>query len=370
MPTHPAPDTFIAARLARLRDALAHHKLPAVLITSFTDVSYLTGFEGDDSFLIVTPDRVILLSDSRYEEQIAREAPWVETVMRRKAMMDELAKVIKRLKLTRLGVQAESMTLRQRDLLADQFTSGKKLTLTPVNDIIVALRHIKDDREITIMEQAIAIAEHGFESLKARLKVGMTENEIASLLVHEMRKRGASNASFETIVAAGPNGSLPHYRPANVKLSNNMPLLVDWGARFGGYCSDLTRMIFVGSIPPQIEEIYEIVLEAQLAAIAAIKPGKTGKQIDKVARDVIVKAGYGNQFGHGLGHGLGRDIHEAIAFNRLSTTKLRPGMVLTVEPGIYLPGIGGVRIEDDILVTENGCRVLSGLPKSLDSAKL
>jgi Xaa-Pro aminopeptidase len=171
-------------------------------------------------------------------------------------------------------------------------------------------------------------------------------------------------------VAAGANGSLPHYRPGEVRLQKNTALLVDWGAKAFGYCSDLTRMIFVGSIPPAMGEIYRVVLEAQLAAIEAVKPGKTGKQVDKVARDIISKAGFGDKFGHGLGHGIGRDIHEAISLSRLSTTTLKPGMVVTVEPGIYLPGVGGVRIEDDVLVTETGCRVLSRLKKDLESAKL
>ena len=171
-------------------------------------------------------------------------------------------------------------------------------------------------------------------------------------------------------MAAGANGSLPHYRPGGVKLKSNMALLVDWGARAAGYVSDLTRMVFVGSIPPAIEEIYGIVLDAQVAAIAAIKPGKLMRDVDKVARDIITKAGYGEKFGHGLGHGIGRDIHETIALNKLSKLKLKPGMIVTVEPGIYLPGVGGVRIEDDVLVTETGYRVLSQLPKSMESAKL
>ena len=185
-----------------------------------------------------------------------------------------------------------------------------------------------------------------------------------------MRRRGALNSSFDSIVGAGVNGSLPHYRPGNVKLTANSPLLVDWGARYKGYCSDLTRCLFFGHVAPQMREIYQIVLDAQLAAIAAIKPGAHGKKVDKAARDVIEKAGYGEKFGHGTGHGLGRDIHESISLSKLSTTVLEPGMVITVEPGIYLPGVGGVRIEDDVLVTRNGHRVLSSLPKDLASAEL
>ncbi len=348
----------------------AEGKLPeALLVTNFVDVSWLTGFEGDDSYVLMTSDRVLLLSDSRYEEQIQLEAPWLKAVMRKKSILEELLKQVKRLKIGALAVQAESMTLKGRKTLEELAKkAGVKLKLVPVTDICVKPRQIKDAREIGIMEEAIQIAEGAFLALKKQLKVGMTENEIAGRLGYEMRKRGALNSSFDTIVGAGANGSLPHYRPGNVKMGANMPLLIDWGARFKGYCSDLTRALFVGNVPTQMREIYQIVLEAQLAAIAAIKPGAHGKKVDKAARDVIKKAGYGEKFGHGTGHGLGRDIHEAISLSRLSKTVLEPGMIVTVEPGIYVPGVGGVRIEDDVLVTETGHRVLSTLPKDLASA--
>ncbi len=291
----------------------------------------------------------------------------MEVVIRKKGIWEEVARQIRKLKVARLGVQAESMTLRQREMVQEHV---KGVKLAPVTEMVITLRHIKDAREVTLTEDAIAIAEHAFEALKAKLKEGMTENDIAAQLVLEMRRRGALNSSFDTIVAAGANGSLPHYRPGQVRLTNNMALLIDWGARAAGYVSDLTRMIFVGSIPPAIEEIYRIVLDAQVAAIDAIKPGQPMRAIDKVARDLITKAGYGDKFGHGLGHGIGRDIHETITLSKLSKLKLQSGMIVTVEPGIYLPGVGGVRIEDDVLVTETGQRVLSHLPKSLESAKL
>ena len=361
---------YLAARWAMVRAAMRARKVPALLVSCFADVSYLTGFEGDDSFLIVTPERMVLISDFRYEEQIANEAPWVELVLRSKGMAGEVAKVIGKLRLRTVGVQAESMTLLQRATLLGEIKNPKKTKLVDISNIIVDLRHVKDAVEIDILQRAMDIAEGAFEALRGQIKIGMTENEIASLLVHEMRKRGALNSSFDSIVAVGANGSLPHYRPGNVKLENHTSLLVDWGALAQGYCSDLTRVLFVGDISAKMEEIYKITLEAQLAAIAAIKPGKKARDIDKVARDIIGKAGYGKQFGHGLGHGIGRDIHETIAFNKLSKVTLKPGMVLTVEPGIYLPGTGGVRIEDDILVTETGCRVMTKLPKSLESARL
>ncbi|MEI8198152.1 MAG: Xaa-Pro peptidase family protein, partial [Phycisphaerae bacterium] len=368
------PEPHIAERLAKLRASMAQAKIPALLVTNYQDVSYLTGFEGDDSYLVVTEDRALLISDSRYAEQIAREAPWIKTRIRTKGMLFETAQVLVRLKVHKIGVQDEALTLAQLSGLKEQLAdvAGKKareIKFVPVHEMVVALRHVKDETEIRLIEESIGIAEQALEALRELVIPGMTENEIASLLVHEMRKRGASGPSFDTIVAAGANGSLPHYRPGETKLPAKGSLLIDWGARYKGYCSDLTRVWFIGSIPPPLGEVYRVVLEAQQAAIAAIAPGKTGRQIDKIARDIITKAGYGAQFGHGLGHGFGRDIHEAIALSKLSKTTLQPGMVVTVEPGVYLPGVGGVRIEDDVLVTSNGCRMLSQLPRDLDWAR-
>ncbi|MGN6370825.1 MAG: M24 family metallopeptidase [Phycisphaerae bacterium] len=365
------PEPYLAARVEKVRAAMKAAKLPALLVTNFVDVSWLTGFEGDDSYAILTRDNLLLISDSRYEEQITREAAWVNTVMRKKSILDEVAKQVKKLSLPSLGVQSESLTLKSHNSLQDLLKKARVRTrLTPIAEIINKPRQIKDEHEIAIMEEAIRIAEGAFVAVKQQLKAGQSENEIAGLLGFEMRRRGALNSSFDSIVGAQANGSLPHYRPGNTKLTANSPLLVDWGARFKGYCSDLTRCLFFGHVAPQMREIYKVVLEAQLAAIASIKPGAHGKKVDKAARDVITRAGYGEKFGHGTGHGLGRDIHESISLSKLSTTVLEPGMVVTVEPGIYLPGIGGVRIEDDVLVTRTGHRVLSSLPKDLASAEI
>jgi Xaa-Pro aminopeptidase len=356
------------SRLSRLRRQFADLQIDAYLVTNFVDVSYLTGFEGDDSFVLVTPDQQIMISDFRYSEQLEREATGLTTIhMRKKGIIEETAALIKKAGIKRLGVQAENLTMKQHQAFVTELPD---VTLVPTNDVLVSARHIKDNWEIGQIEQAIAIAEHAFEAVRWLIKPGTTESEIASLLVHEMRKRGASGPSFDTIVGANANGSLPHYRPRQVKIENNSAILIDWGARFGGYCSDLTRVVFLGTPPAKIREIYPIVLDAQQAAIEAIKPGVPGKEIDKIARDIITKAGYGENFGHGTGHGLGRDIHEPISFSKISTTELKPGMVLTVEPGIYLPGIGGVRIEEDVLVTERGSRVLTQLNNDLASAKL
>ncbi|MGC8623888.1 MAG: M24 family metallopeptidase [Phycisphaerae bacterium] len=363
------PPDYIQQRWQAAQTQLKKSKAAALLVSYYPDVSWLTGFEGEDSWALLTADSVCLISDFRYGEQIARECPWVNAVMRKRQLSEELIKICKRLTIRNLAVQEESLTLRQHAAIQG-FTKPVGIRVQPVVDFLVALRNIKDAHEIALIEQAITIAERGFETLKAHLETGQTENEIAGLLVYEMRRRGAANASFDPIVAVGPNGSLPHYRPGAVKLLNKSPLLVDWGALFSGYRADLTRMIFIGDPPRKIREIYQIVLAAQEAAIAAIRPGVSGRKIDKIARDIITQAGYGKMFGHSLGHGIGRDIHEAISLSQQSDVILQAGMVVTVEPGIYLPGVGGVRIEDDILVTERGYRVLSTLPKTLNAARL
>ncbi len=363
------PPPHIQARWRNLRAAMKHKRLGALLVSYYPDVSYITGFEGDDSWAVISADHVWLISDFRYEEQIAQQCPWITTVIRKKGLAEELFRILKKTAISTAGLQSENISLRQRQGLSALAKKGH-VRLVPVEDMVIALRNIKDDHETTLIEQAIAIAEHAFGTLKARVRIGMSENEIAGLLTYEMRKRGASNASFDPIVAVGPNGSLPHYHPSQTKLQGNTPLLVDWGALFKGYRSDLTRMILVGNVDAKIKEIYQVVLDAQLAAIDAVKPGVSGRKLDQIARSIITKAGYGDKFGHGLGHGIGRDIHEQISLSKRGKTILKSGMIVTVEPGIYLPGIGGVRIEDDVLVTADGHRVLSSLPKDMESARL
>jgi Xaa-Pro aminopeptidase len=244
---------------------------------------------------------------------------------------------------------------------------GKK-HIEPIDDGLLKQRAVKSPDEIKAIRAALAIQQQAFVDLRDVLKPGETERQIAASLEFLMRSAGADGPSFPTIVAADANASLPHAVPGDRKLKAGGSVLIDFGARAHGYCSDLTRVVGLGSMPAKIKEIYKVVLEAQLAAIAAIKPGAKLRDIDAAARDVIVKAGYGPQFGHSTGHGIGLDIHEQPTLAARSEGSLEPGHVVTVEPGIYLPGVGGVRIEDDVLVTDKGHTVLSDLPKSLESA--
>jgi len=240
-----------------------------------------------------------------------------------------------------------------------------------IEDLMVNVRKIKDDVEIGIIREAIRIAQEALLSVRHELRPGRTENYIAGLLTFEMRRRGASDASFEPIIGTGPSSSLPHYRPADIDIKRDTFLLIDYGARYQGYCSDITRTFALGTLPAKLTEIYKICLEAQLAAIATLRPGVTTKTADSAARDIIDGAGYKDFFGHGLGHGVGRDIHEMPTLRRAGgEEELKPGMVITIEPGIYLPGLGGVRIEDDVLITATGCEVLTSLDKTLEGCRL
>jgi len=246
---------------------------------------------------------------------------------------------------------------------------GRPPELIGLENVMQNIRKVKDDHEIDLIRKSVALAEEAFDAIRDQIKPGQTENYLAGLITFELRSRGASNVSFPPIVATGTNSALPHYRPSDDKteIEKDQPCLIDWGAILNGYCSDLTRTFMVGHVSHRIRDVYKLVYESQLAAINFLRPGVTTMQADRVARDVIEKGGYGAEFGHGLGHGLGREIHELPSMRKTGgEEELRPGMVVTVEPGIYIPGVGGVRIEDDVLITHSGCEVLSSLDKTLE----
>jgi Xaa-Pro aminopeptidase len=341
------------------------------LVSRFEDVSYLTGFSGDDSILLAGPHYACLLTDGRYDEQARAECPDIEIYIRQAGMAKALAEVFKKAGLKgKLAVQAEHMTLRARQVYEEQLRPRKVL---PVSEVVTRLREVKDASEVEAICKAIAVAQDAFLSMLRQGKkafVGRTERQIAADLDYRMRLAGADKPSFDTIVAVGPHGSLPHYRPADTVAEEGQPVLIDWGAAVGGYVSDLTRVVFLGTIPPKLAEIYEVTLRAQAAGIAAFKHNATLKAVDAAARDVIAAAGYGDKFIHSLGHGIGRVVHEMPGLSKLGEGKLKAGMVVTAEPGIYLPGVGGVRIEDDVEVTAKGARVLSTLPRKLQEMLL
>lgn len=367
-----APKAYLKARQQAVRHALKEHKLDGLLLTHPEDLAYLSNFTGHDSIGLITAREFFLVTDFRYKEQAQIEAPWLKLFMRDGKMSKALAKTIKKSKSKRIGFETHFTQYGQIDGLK-RTLKGKQaaVKLKPLDDLMVNIRKIKDATEIGLIRDAIQVAQGAFNALRKQIKVGQTENYLAGLLEFEMRQRGASNSSFETIVAAGANSSLPHYRPGQVLVRNNQPLLIDWGARFKGYCSDLTRTLLIGRVSPKLKKAYNVVLEAQLAAIEQMKPGVTTRQVDQVARKLIDKSGFKNKFGHGLGHGIGRDIHEQPVMRKVGgDEELRPGMIVTVEPGVYLPGLGGVRIEDDVLITDSGHEVLSNLGKSFEDCHL
>jgi len=363
---------YLKVRHKSVRDAMKALKLDGMMLTHPPDLAYLTNFTVDDSIGLITDKEFHLVTDFRYEEQAAIEAAWLKVTVRDAKMEDALLKAIHAGKAKRIGFEANFTTVGQVDALASAIKKANAgVELVPLENVMTNIRKVKDDHEIDLIRKSVAVAEEAFEAIRDEIKPGQTENYLAGLLVLELRSRGASNSSFPVIVAAGANSSLPHYRPGETLVQRDQPLLFDWGALVKGYCSDLTRTLMIGRVSPKMKQIYKGVLDAQTAAIKFLRPGVTTIQADRVARDVIKDAGFDKQFGHGLGHGIGRDIHELPTLRKTGTEEeLRPGMIVTVEPGIYLPGEGGVRIEDDVLITHSGCEVLSSLEKSFEGCHI
>jgi Xaa-Pro aminopeptidase len=353
-------------RIDRMRDALHAARVDALLISHETDIRYLTGFVGHDSLLLISSDGAVIISDPRYDEFLNpwRESDIADVVMgTRHRLMETVARLCGQSNAKRLGLQAEHVTLHQRATIADAV--GEQ-AIVETTGIVGLMRMRKDELEIDTIRKAIDIQQRALDAALERLEIGMTELQFCATLEYEMKMRGAFGPSFDPIIASGANGSVIHHMTGDTPIQPGS-LLIDWGAKVDGYSSDMTRTIGIGQMPEKVKEIYQIVLDAQLAAIGACAPGKVCAEIDAVARKIITDAGYGEYFGHGLGHGLGMDTHESPYFNNLQTDiELEPGMVMTVEPGIYLPGIGGVRIEDDVLITDSGCEVLGNWPKELD----
>lgn len=357
-----------AARRRKLIPKIREADVPALLVTNFRNVSYLTGFSGEDSYLLIGPSVTLLISDSRYETQIAEECPGLDTSIRtaKQQMPAAVAQVLQSARLSRVGFESTSTTVAQCAAIAKEL---KNTELVPLAGLVEELRQVKDAHEIDEIREAVRQAEQGFAVLRASLIGDMTELQAAHELEHAMRRFGARRASFDPIVGVGPRSALPHGRPTEERLNAAPFVLVDWGATNAhGYRSDLTRVLVTGRVSPKLERVYRVVLSAQRAALDALRPGMRCADVDAVARKVISQAGYGKYFGHGLGHGIGLDIHEGPRLGPTSEEELKPGMVVTIEPGIYLPGFGGVRIEDDVLITPDGAEVLTSVPKEFEQA--
>jgi len=367
--TTTATDVTILRR-RRLVRRFAKARIDALLVMDPASVRYLSGFSGDDSWLVVGAGWAALLTDSRYIELAQRECAGIECCSRQGSIIEAAKKALRGRKARRVGIESGQVTLAMHAKLVESLGARR---LRGTEGLTGPGRQVKDAAEVAAIRKAIRIAERGFRALLgrgAKALLGRTERDIAGELEFRMRQLGADGPSFPTIVAIGPNAAMPHHHPGARRFRMGQPMLVDWGAARDGYRSDLTRVVFPGRIPQKIGRIYEIVLRAQQAGIAAVRAGRSGRAVDAAARDVIAAAGYGEQFGHSLGHGLGLKVHEGPGLSKRSAQRLKKGNVVTIEPGIYLPGVGGVRIEDDVLVDRGRGVVLSKLPKQVQAMVL
>lgn len=352
--------------------------LSHILVTDPRDVGYLTGFLGGDSYLLVSADDSVLpviISDFRYQEELAHFKDAVRIVIRTTTMIPCVAQTLSTEKVSRCGVQGDHMTIGEYDILVEAMTKAGFASpddvLTPTRGILLGMRRVKDDYEVALIRAAVKIQQESLLAVIPTLAPGQTELQIAARLEAEMKARGSVEPAFVSIIAARANGSLPHYRPSTTKTAANSPLLIDWGAMWDGYRSDMTRTFHFGKWSPKMREIYQIVLDAHVLSADALKAGRTTAEVDRIARDHIAKHGYGDHFGHGLGHGIGINIHEEPRLTQQTApAPLEAGNVVTIEPGIYLPGVGGVRLENDYLVTDAGCVCLCTLPMNLEWATL
>lgn len=350
-----------SGRLDRLRGCL-RGKMDAALITNPKDIRYLSGFAGSSSMLLVAKDGAALLSDARYRTQAQTEScvPFLE--FDRTDRYPVLLDTLRASGAMAFGYQDGHMTARELRTLEENLGN---IALEPMGDIMLALRRVKSAEEIDTIAKAAAIADAAFASLLPKIHAGMSERECAKLLDIALLEHGASRASFPVIVVSGENGALPHGKPGERRFRRGDLVTMDFGAVYDGYCSDMTRTIAIGALNSESKALYEMVLEAQLTGLSALRSGVEARKVDKAARDILDNNGYGQDFLHGLGHGVGLDVHEWPLLNKHAEEKLQCNMVVTIEPGIYLPGRLGIRIEDLCVMEENGARRLSTTPKDL-----
>lgn len=337
-------------------------KADAVLISDPRNIRHITGFAGGEGFLYLSEEGKVLLVDSRYTVQAREETSGITVTEYRNNYMEELSVLLKAQDVKILGFEGEHLSYQEYETLRNFF---KEITLVSVGNYFTRKRAIKTETELSLLERAQAIGDEAFSKILEILKPGMTELSVAAHLEFFMKEAGAEGLSFDTIVASGIHSAMPHAIPTDKKLEKGDFVTMDFGCCYHGYCSDMTRTVVIGKADDKQKEIYQVVLEAQLAALDFIRAKRRGNEVDAVAREVISKAGYGEYFGHGLGHSVGLFIHEEPRLSRLCEEELLEGMIETVEPGIYIPGFGGVRIEDMVAVTSNGCKNLTKSAKKL-----
>lgn len=331
------------------------------LVTSYENYRYFSGFSGSNCALIITKNEAYLLTDGRYTEQAKLEAPDFEIILQKGALNKLICEIIANKKLTSVGYETEKISDFEITTLKDSLN----VTWKPVPKFGEHLRIIKDEDEISSIRKAVKIADEAFLKLLPEIKVGMSEREVAALLEYNMAVLGSEHPAFETIAASGVRSSLPHGAPTDKKLYENELLTLDFGACVNGYMSDITRTIMVGTPDEKLVKVFNTVLDVQKKCVEAVKPNILAKELDTLQRKLFEEAGLSEYICHSLGHGVGLEIHEAPTVSRLGETELLPGMVITIEPGLYIPGLGGVRTEDTVLVTESGFEILTRTPHNI-----
>ena len=348
-------------KLQKLRNEMEKQSIESLLVTSSYNLRYITDFTGTAGLALVTQEKAFFITDFRYTEQASEQVKEFEVIQAKTNLLEEAAEKVKE-----LGIQAlafEQDYVNYSSYL--QYQQKMAVELKPVSGLIEKIRMIKTPEEVSILKAAAKIADDAYEHICNFIKAGQTELEISNELEFFMRRQGATSSSFDTIVASGLRSALPHGVATDKVVEQGDMITLDYGALYNGYISDITRTVAVGEPSEKMKEIYQIVLDAQVLGVGKIGPGMTGIEADAIARDYIKSKGYGEAFGHSTGHGIGLEVHEGPGLSFKSQTVLEPGMAVTVEPGIYLPGIGGVRIEDDILITESGNERLTNSTKEL-----
>lgn len=348
-------------KLEKLRKQFAEEQLDALLITNPFNRRYMTNFTGTAGIAIVSKDDAVFITDFRYTEQAAKEIEGFRIVQHTKTIIEEAANQAEKMNVKTLGFEKDDLSFGLYEL----YKKEMKADLKPVSGLIEKIRMVKTADEIEILKQAAKIADDAFKHIITFIRPGITELDVSNELEFFMRKQGATSSSFSIIVASGLRSALPHGVASDKVIESGDFVTLDYGALYKGYISDITRTVAVGEPSEKLKEIYDVVLASQELALKEIKPGMTGIEADKIARDYITSKGYGEAFGHSTGHGIGLEVHEGPGLSSKSPVVLEPNMTVTVEPGIYLPEIGGVRIEDDIIITEEGNERLTFATKEL-----
>lgn len=349
-------------KINKLRQLFKERKIDGIILSSHYNRSYITGFTGTAGVVVISEKEAKIITDFRYVEQAKEQADGFEVIEHTNSLLAEISNQLKKMGIQNLGFEKNHTTYHTYEEYKEQFS---QIELIPTSGLVEKLRLIKDDQEIKILKEAAEIADAAFEHIISYIRPGLTEKDVSNELEFFMRKAGAVSSSFDIIVASGLRSALPHGVATDKVIEKGELVTLDFGAYYKGYCSDITRTVAVGKPIDELTRIYETVFEAQQRGMNGIKPGMTGKEADALTRDYIRDQGYGQYFGHSTGHGLGMEVHEGPSLSMKSDTVLSPGMVVTVEPGIYIPGVGGTRIEDDTIITKNGNESLTHSTKKL-----